>query len=323
MPLETAIQSVEAVTKLISKHGGNAMVIKFFGREPLLNWQVINGLFDHCKAATDFHYRYAITTNGTLFTPDIINKLKETNTAIVVSLDGMAEANLLRVTHSGEETFSMVDRGLAMLKEHGASCCVASVLSEANFDLLDVRFLNYLANRSVTQWEIKLAMQNDGAMARSAAEYAKKLFLLYQGGRKLGIEVTGDWYDPFVTLFHTTRKSSDDKVHRLAPNSCSATDHQISIEPSGGIFGCRALEVKLGGVENLDALFQSSAYKRLSMRTYYNVPFCHGCKLEGFCQGVCLGHSERKYSDIYRPDESYCEVYRNVFDLLLGHYVEA
>jgi uncharacterized protein len=159
-------------------------------------------------------------------------------------------------------------------------------------------------------------------MAHSPGEYAAKLLRFYHHGKKLGLAVTGDWYDPFATLFHTTKRATDDRVQRLAPNSCSATDHQISIEPGGGIFGCRALDTKLGSVDDLTAMFHSPTYKHLSMRTYYNVPFCRGCKLEGLCQGVCLGHSERKFQNIYQPDNDYCNIYREVFDLLLKSYLE-
>lgn len=321
MSLETALHSVGAVADLARRHGKESLVIKFFGREPLLNWRVMEGVIDHCElGGQDFRYYYAVTTNGTLFSPEIVDKLKSVNTEIVVSLDGFAAANLLRVTHSGKETFSSVDRGLSMLHERGVSCAVASVLSEFNFEEVGEDFLSYLKGKSVRQWEIKLAMQSDRAPGRPPAEYARKLFDLYRAGKEAGIAVTGDWYDPFVTLFHTTKRAADETVQRLAPNSCSATDHQISIEPSGGIFGCRALDTGLGSVDDLASMFRSAAYKHLSMRTYYNVPFCHGCKLEGFCQGVCLGHSERKYKDIYRPDDAYCEIYREVFDLLLQDY---
>ena len=321
MTFETAVKSVLEVTNLAKSNGGGALVIKFFGREPLLNWEVINGVIDHCESSgQDFSYHYAITTNGTLFTPEIVRKLKRVNTSIVVSLDGFSEGNALRVTHMGKETFSAVDKGLQLLKEHDIHSCVASVLSDRNFNALGDDFIDYLKERKVKQWEVKLAMQNDGLLQHSPTQYAEKLLHLYKKGKDSGIAVTGDWYDPFATLFHTTKFTTDNRVQRLAPNNCSATDHQISVEPGGGIFGCRALDRRLGSVDDLPSLFQSAAYKHLSMRTYYNVPFCHGCKLEGFCQGVCLGHSEKKFNDIYKPDNDYCEVYRKVFDLLLLNY---
>jgi radical SAM protein with 4Fe4S-binding SPASM domain len=321
MSLQLAIQSVETITELIQRNVNNTLMIKFFGREPLLNWAVIEQLIDYCESKkSDLNYYYAITTNGTLFSPEIINKFKQVQAIIVVSLDGFPEANLLRVSHSGSETFSMVDKGLSLLKQYDVTCSVASVLSEQNFEHLDEDFLNYLQEKSVTQWEVKLAMQNDGSISRSPLEYAEKLLKLYTYGEKIGIKVTGDWYDPFSTLFHTTRTTKDIGTHRLAPSSCSATDHQVSVEPSGNVFGCRALDTRLGKINAFNELLKSSEYKNLSMRTYYNVPLCHGCKLEGFCQGVCLGHSERKFNNIYTPDDTYCNIYRSVFDLLLVNY---
>jgi len=320
MTAETAIRSINILTDIIQENGGNELVIKFFGREPLLNWAVIQSVIDYCEAdKRDITYHYAITTNGTLFSSEMVKRLSDVNTAIVVSLDGPVEGNSLRVTHAGKETFSAVDMGMRLLKEHRISYCVASVLSDTNFLLLGSEFIEYLRSVGAQQWEVKLAMQNTGIMRFSASQYAEKLFELYTLGERAGISLTGDWYDPFVTLFHTTKFTTDKTVHRLAPNTCSATDHQISIEPSGGVFGCRALDTKLGDVDNLRAMLQTERYNHLAMRTYYNVPLCRGCKLEGFCQGVCLGHSERQFNDIYQPDDHYCEIYRKVFDLLITH----
>jgi radical SAM protein with 4Fe4S-binding SPASM domain len=89
------------------------------------------------------------------------------------------------------------------------------------------------------------------------------------------------------------------------------------VEPSGNVFGCRALETKVGDISALESLFNGSAYKNLAMRTYSNVPACKGCKLEGLCQGVCIGHSEKNFQDIYQPDNKYCDVYRAMFNLVL------
>jgi uncharacterized protein len=321
MSLETAMASIDAVTELVRRNGMEALVIKFFGREPLLNWRVISQVLEHYGVKdSQFLYKYAITTNGTLLTSEIVEKLKRFNVITVVSLDGFAQSNSLRLTHAGKETFSAVDSALRLLQDGSVSCSVASVLSNHNFASLGHSFLDYLHERSVSACEVKLAMQLDQAGGFSGDDCAEKLFDLYQYGQKIGIAVTGDWYDPFATFFHTTRRPNDRRVHRLAPHSCSATDHQISIEPTGNVYGCRAMEMRLGNIDDLELLLRSPAYQHLAMRTYYNVPYCHGCKLEGFCQGVCLGHSEKRYNDIYRPDAAYCDVYRAVFDLLLKNW---
>jgi sulfatase maturation enzyme AslB (radical SAM superfamily) len=65
MTVEMAMESIEAVESLIRKNGGTAMVIKFFGREPLLNWPVVKAVIDRCEAVNDgFQFFYAILLGG-------------------------------------------------------------------------------------------------------------------------------------------------------------------------------------------------------------------------------------------------------------------
>jgi sulfatase maturation enzyme AslB (radical SAM superfamily) len=56
-----------------------------------------------------------VTTNGTLFTPEMVRKFKAVETMTVVSLDGNQKATLVGITHDGEENFLMVDRELKLL----------------------------------------------------------------------------------------------------------------------------------------------------------------------------------------------------------------
>lgn len=322
MSFETAKEAVDTISSLALSNNNTGLVLKFFGREPLLNWKVISKVLDYCdsKPFKEFTYHFTITTNGTLFTPEIIEKFKKHNVEIVVSLDGFKDSNSQRTTHSGNSSFGLVEIGMLLLKSYSYSFTVASVISDQNYDSLSFDFLNHLKDRGVKQWEVKLLMQNDFGQLYSADEFAQKLFDLYKYGNSIDIEVTGDWYDPFATLFYTSKKIKDKRINRIAPNTCSATDHQISIEPSGSIYGCRALDTKVGGLSDINETLSSEDYHNLLMRTYYNIPFCHGCKLEAFCQGVCLGHSESKYGTIYQPDDTYCDIYRAVFDRLLSHW---
>jgi uncharacterized protein len=131
MTLEKAIESIDSVGNWIRQSGGRAMVVKFFGREPLLNWTTIQGVLERYYSTTeDFKYYFAITTNGTLFTAQIVSFFSRVGMLVVVSLDGLQEANLARLTHDGRESFSLVDRGLRLLQDQGVNCGVASVLSK-------------------------------------------------------------------------------------------------------------------------------------------------------------------------------------------------
>lgn len=317
MTAETAVKVIDAVTALLRNQGRKNLVVKFSGREPLLNLRVIKETIDYCAFSyPDMQYHYVITTNGTLLSEAVAKLLKSNNFTVTVSLDGLRDANTMRVTKAGAESFSLVDEGLKVLQASDVPCTVASVLNDENFHTDYHGFLDYLKRRSVRDWEVKLGMQNGNSHSHSADTYARKLVELYAYGGKIGLQVTGDWLDPYTTLFHTTRRTSDDRTQRLAPHSCSATDHQITVEPTGSIHPCRAMEMKLGMIDDLTGMLKSPRYRKLVMRTYGNVKECRNCPIEGFCQGVCLGHSEAA-GDIYSLDKHYCDIYVKTFDSLL------
>src|SRR6185312_11817749 len=96
------------------------------------------------------------------------------------------------------------------------------------------------------------------------------------------------------------------------------TEHQISLEPNGDLFPCRAMSLHYGSLADWDSVLSSDAYRQVAMRTYFGVPFCHGCPLEGHCQGTCLGSLEEESGDIYSPQVAYCDVYRGVTSSLLS-----
>ena len=128
----------------------------------------------------------------------------------------------------------------------------------------------------------------------------------------------GDWLDPFrkITTIHKYRDDAD--IARPLGASCTATSHQISIEPTGDLFPCRAISLHYGHIDDLSSILAGEDYKKVAMRTYFNVPYCQGCNLEGFCQGTCLGSSEEAFGDIYSPQEEYCTIYRRATERLLA-----
>jgi uncharacterized protein len=65
-----------------------------------------------------------------------------------------------------------------------------------------------------------------------------------------------------------------------------------------------------GHLDDLPSVLTSDGYRHVMMRTYYNVPYCRGCELEGHCQGTCLGSAEEASGNIYDPQAEYCAVYR-------------
>ena len=313
---EAAEAAIRAVLAVARRNGRERIAVKFLGREPLINWPVVSRLL---RTFNTGEIVWAITTNGSLITEEIADAFREHNVLTMVSLDGPPAANdALRVLKSGRGSYAPTERGILNLVSRGAPFGVSSVVSRATrFDTME-GFIERLVNWGVRELELTLVMQTDlhQISGTGTDTLAENLWRLYRRFHDK-VLIHGDWVDPFHRIMSTHKFRRESEIQRPAGASCTATSHQISIEPTGDLFPCRAMSLHYGHISELESVLQSDAYASVVMRTFSNVRACQGCALEGFCQGTCLGSSESQFGDIYEPPPQYCDIYRNTTRLLL------
>ena len=87
--------ALRAVDFLFERSGElEDLVLVFFGGEPLLNFETIRhaaGYAQEKAAASGKRLSFAITTNGTLLTPEIVDFLQAHDVSVTVSLDGFEQ----------------------------------------------------------------------------------------------------------------------------------------------------------------------------------------------------------------------------------------
>jgi uncharacterized protein len=313
----TAIRTVRDVAR---RNGRQRIGVKFLGREPMINWKVIRLLMEEFSD----NVQWSITTNGSLITPDIAADLRRFGVLTVVSVDGPAAIHdAFRTYKAGGGTFPKVANALSILADAGTPYGVSSVVTSQSSLAAMHPFIDFIVGRGARELELTLAMQTrhvpDAAVSADASDLAYQLADLYDAARER-LLVHGDWVDPFHRILSTHKFRDEDIRANPVGSACTATSHQISLEPSGDLFPCRAMSTHYGTIFDLPAALHSRAYEDVVMRTFFNVPACRGCQLEGFCQGTCLGSSEELAGDVYAIDESYCRVYRAVTDVLLARH---
>jgi len=317
MSLETATLAVRNVVENVKKNGKDRVIVKFFGREPLINWLVMEKLMDGFGFGDGcgVNIRWDCTTNASLITEPIARKFGQYKANLYVSVDSIAEANdINRPTKSGEKSFEAIDRGIKLLRRHGVTVFMSAVLSSLNFDDFDNRLVDYARSRDVDTAIVLLAMQDEYLMnqrTKSTAQIVDKLWEIYDYGRQNRVKIIGYWHNPLRRLLLQT---TDDffRLKKEDHNSCTATGFQISVEPSGDVFPCRAQSAHLGHITRFQEMLDGEPYRHQVLRTYGNVEGCRGCEVEGLCQGDCLGHLEERFGDIYTLDESFCQIYRGI-----------
>jgi len=323
MDFDTALLAAETLIDNAKRNDKERLVIKFFGREPLVNWPVMERLMNH----VGFGERYGIkvrwdcTTNASLFTDEIAEVMARYRVNLYISVDSINEANdVNRPTKQGGKTFEVIDRAIARARGRGIEVFVSAVLSSLNFDQFDNALVDYAVKYGIRNVIVLLAMQDSFLMnqrTRSTEEIVDKLWEIYSYARSRGLNVAGYWHNPLRRLLLTTHEDVM-RTQLEDHNSCTATGFQLSVEPSGDVFPCRAQSLHLGHISRFEDMLRSDVYRWQTMRTYCNVPACRGCEIEGVCQGECLGHSEEMYEgDIYRPDPSFCDIYRRVTRVVL------
>ena len=97
--------------------------IVFFGGEPLLNSDLLTHLIYYGQqksSVQDKEIRFVLITNGTLFSPKMIDLLSQGRVSIQISLDGPPQVqNRLRPTAEGGETYEQVIHSIRKLQKGG------------------------------------------------------------------------------------------------------------------------------------------------------------------------------------------------------------
>jgi uncharacterized protein len=122
MSLKTACDMDEFYIRQMINNPVRQVRDDYIGGEPLMNLKVIlksaSRRFYFCKGR-GIDYGFIITTNGTLITPEIINKLKAVGLmAVRVSLAGPADVHdRLRPSKKGGKTFEKIMKNLEKISE--------------------------------------------------------------------------------------------------------------------------------------------------------------------------------------------------------------
>jgi uncharacterized protein len=109
--------------------------IHFYGGEPLLNLPAIQAAVE-AAAKSDCHFKFAITTNGTLCDENILSVLRKGKFTVILSIDGpSAIHDAFRKTQSGEPTHARVVDFLNLIRADPALMVRGSSVVRHNWPL--------------------------------------------------------------------------------------------------------------------------------------------------------------------------------------------
>ncbi len=285
----TAERAIELGLEESLKHATPKLTVRFFGGEPLLEWETLKWSVDHALlrcSELDVDLRLAVTTNGTLLTDSRVSWLREREFHVGLSLDGNpAMHDTLRRFRNGRSSHG---HGLAALRRMHRR-------DDVSYEVIlvpDPRSIDHLA-ASVT-WLLREGVRNitlnpnfyvawpDSSRTTWRKHYediAKLYVASYQSGEELRVNV----FDGKIKTGISGGYGSC--------SICSFGEGEVAVAPSGNLYPCERMvgddstpDMCIGNV--FEGFDEEKRGRLLDRRTPTNAE-CIDCSYRPRCMNWC------------------------------------
>ncbi len=313
MSEETALRAVDLL--IDESLGESRLSIVFFGGEPLLNPSLIESVVGHARnrvradgRAVTFH----MTTNGTLLTPRMSERLHSLGVGILVSIDGAAcDHDAHRVFPGGGGSYSTIVANLLGLPEGMRVGARATVTEESRPLSVIVEHLRGLGFSVVHLAPVSgppMSAEFSSRLCDEFEELARRELEAVRDGRPPSV---GNLVEPVLALRTGARR----------PAPCGAGARYVAAGADGTLSFChrfagdaRFVVGDVGGGLDRDAV------RRLLGRLPAEAAACRECWARHLCGGPCLYDLTYSPEDTVGNDAPRCRLRRRIFELAMWIY---
>ena len=329
-PGRMSLDTAKDTLRFLHRSGSSNVGFTFFGGEPMLEFDtVILPLVEWSKDAFDRPTRFAMTTNGTLFTKKRLDSLKEHNIRFMLSMDGASTAQgLNRPLADGSNSFDAIAPHIPYILQLWPNQSFRETLTEYNvgtfFD--DIRWFESVGctNLMVVP-DVFRAWSGDAL--KELAEQIRRYEDYVEQGYRNGTPrlLLHEYRMAFMKLYLLER-------YKNLPRRTSPGIHgsfqcgfgmrgSVSVDPAGDIYGChhispmtRQSEYFLGdvwsGIEEWRVRRLADRFDRKAVGN----KLCEECGIDSICDGGCAPNNYQINGDEHIVPEMYCIWQRTVMD---------
>ncbi len=272
--------------------------INFFGGEPLLEFQLIKKIVKYGKEQAKIHHkkiRFGVTTNGTLFTPEIINFFKKNNIGVLFSFEG-DKKRMVKI--KGERAYRRCVWAIRELKKKGFKVTARTTIEPNELRLVDftkhIFSLGFDAISHVGVAEKKWEQKKTDKAFMELADY-------YISQARKGNILELNYFNRLLAIKY--------KAINLSLVPCGAGREMVGVTTDGKILPCHHPEAwekdfVLGSVFN----GKIDEKKRAPFLNCTREDFigCDNCLAQPYCAGCCLVNSYLYADNMLQPLKGHC-----------------
>jgi uncharacterized protein len=286
--------------------------VNFFGGEPLLNMKLIEHLVSYATEraqSEEKQIRFTMTSNGTLFTDEIIDFLNAHNVGVLVSMDGPKQVqDVNRPFTNGKGSFDVITSRIQKLLSTRSHLTARATLTRDCMSLnalvdglRDVGF-KYVHIEPVTPYENCPFALSEEDFETLKEEYDQLGHIFLENvlnGTPFG----------FSNILRTLSAIYKSGVRHYP---CGAGKNLMAIDPNGAIYICHRFvgmeEFSMGTLYDPDFSIQ----KRI-LRAHVDARIdCKDCWARHLCAGSCWYENYVYSGAIDKPYDPRCSLFKHI-----------
>lgn len=314
-----------AARYLVESSGSlGTVTLILFGGEPLLNFPAVAAAVEEGEAAAaeaGKRLNLSLTTNGTRFSPEVLEYLREHRVGVSVSIDGPPDLHDANRRHAGGGgTYVDVLEGVALSQEHGARPAARVTLVPSQWHRVPEVFDHLLALGFSEVGIAPASPVTEGLLPTPAEEES-----LFEGfsvlARRFRDETRAGRVLPFGNLLDLLGRLHAGQV-KAAP--CGAGLGYLAVDAEGRFFLCHRLagEDAFGAGDLKTGLDHGRIRAVLRAASEPSTPACRRCWARSLCAGGCHYENHLRENLLGQAPGGSCGFIRRWLELGVQTYAE-
>jgi uncharacterized protein len=311
------------------EHAGPRLNLLFHGGEPLLAFGTIRKLVAYARSKaqqTGTELLFSIQTNGTRFSPEIVEFLIGNSFSVGVSLDGPQSLNdTFRVDFKGNGTWRKIVDMISVYPKLANRLGILTTVTSANASRLKEAACHF-RDMGVRCWDITV-FQAAGRAAHRPSRFAPDTHEVIASYMDLLDGVEADEFGDMEVrpvLHYLRNLLGYERPNMCLRNGCGAAKELVSVSADGTVEACDCIsepELSLGSLDEIGiaGALSSAQAEKIRSRTVGRLSPCTTCDWRIFCGGTCLA----KTGDVTKIDTGECAVSMALFPEILRRLAQS